>query len=83
MTRSVAEKCHGNMPFVQEIMNCMERYKEKDWGNVAEDSKIMNDENASIGIRSLMGVYETCEGTIWIMTEHDRSITTILFPEDY
>ena len=31
----------------------------------------------------LFAAYETSEGKIWIITEADRSATTILFPDEY
>ncbi len=32
----------------------------------------------------LLSVYRTADGAkFWIITEHDRSLTTVLLPEDY
>lgn len=31
----------------------------------------------------LMGTYKTCKGKVWIITEADRSVTTVLFPREY
>ena len=42
----------------------------------------MNDEALEIGER-IVAKYETCEGDIFIITEWDRSVTTILFTHEY
>lgn len=83
MTRGIANKIAENELFSKQLNYFFGQYLEKDWGDVSEDDKEMNDLNAESGIGSLMGAYNTCEGRIWIMTEHDRSVTTILFPEEY
>jgi hypothetical protein len=31
----------------------------------------------------VLSSYETTAGRIWIITESDRSVTTILLPEEY
>ena len=30
-----------------------------------------------------LAAYTTCEGILWIITEWDRSSTTLLFPDEY
>ena len=83
MTRGIANKREENEQFAKQVTYFFGLYLEKDWGDVSEDDAEMNNINAESGIGSLMGAYNTCEGRIWIMTEHDRSVTTILFPEEY
>ena len=83
MTRGIAEKIAENEKFAKQVTYFFGIYLEKDWGDISEDDKEMNDLNVASGVGSLMGAYETCEGRIWIMTEHDRSVTTILFPSEY
>lgn len=36
-----------------------------------------------VGIILVVIVYQTCKGDIWIITEADRSATTVLFPDEY
>ena len=53
-----------------------------DWGQVdAEDWKA-NEEAIEYGWR-LLSVYEVGNAKVWIITEADRSATTILLPEEY
>lgn len=62
---------------------CLARHSLADWGNVSEEDRIVNDEALRNGGR-LHSVYKDLHGeTFWIITEADRSVTTILMPEDY
>lgn len=83
MTIGIANKIADNGVFAQQVTHYFGAFLQKDWGDISEDDKEMNDLNAESGIGSLMGAYNTCEGKIWIMTEYDRSATTILFPYEY
>lgn len=83
MTRGIADKIADNEQFAKQVTYFMGMYLQGNWGDISENDKEMNDLNVKEETGSLMGAYETCEGRIWIMTEHDRSVTTILFPEEY
>ena len=83
MTRGIAEKIADNEKFAKQVTYFFGLFLQGDWGDTPEDDKEMNDINVQMGIGSIMGAYNTCEGRIWIMTEHDRSVTTILFPDEY
>ena len=53
------------------------------WGIVDEGDWQLNDQALKDG-DGLLSAYMTLKGTkIWIITEHDRSVTTILLPSDY
>ena len=49
---------------------------------MGEEDKAAN-EQALIEGNRIMGAYQTCKGKIWIITEADRSATTVLFPDEY
>lgn len=83
VTKSIADRITDNNVFAKQVNDFFGAFLKKDWGDLSKDDKEINDQNAESGIGSLMGAYETCEGRIWIMTEHDRSVTTILFPYEY
>lgn len=70
-------------PFSEHVKRCLKRYVNGDWGDVgAEDGKL-NDAALAEGTRILAAYeHETFE-KIWIITEWDRSYTTILFPREY
>jgi hypothetical protein len=53
-----------------------------DWGELCAFERRQNEMALREGYRVLSS-YETPAGTVWIITEADRSITTILLPEEY
>jgi len=59
------------------------RHKRGDWGDVCEEDAHSNDEALRDGGRLLSVYSDGYDTTFWIITEHDRSSTTILLPEDY
>lgn len=59
------------------------RHLRGDWGEVCPEDAASNDEALRIGAR-LVSAYRDDRGTrFWIITEADRSATTILLPEEY
>ena len=54
-----------------------------DWGDLEDEDKQENDLSVEKGFR-ILSAYKLDDNTkIWIITEHDRSATTILLPRDY
>jgi hypothetical protein len=84
MTRTISDTIADNTQFAQDVTVAFERYKNADWdeGEPLEDRK-MNDEAIKSNDDRVFASYPTCKGKIWIITEWDRSVTTILFPEEY
>ena len=66
-----------------EIVAALRRHQSGDWGDVGTDDSAANDEALKVGER-LLSSYQTADGTkFWIITEADRSATTVLLPDDY
>jgi hypothetical protein len=62
---------------------CLTLHRGGDWGEVCEEDRETNNQALKYGGR-LLSVYSSMDGvTFWIITEADRSSTTILLPEDY
>ncbi len=55
------------------------------WGDTCPEDKISNDEAVKAGNLRIHSVYiyPKLNKEIWIITEADRSVTTILLPEEY
>lgn len=54
-----------------------------DWGDLCEEDRQANEDALNRDLR-LLSSYSDRNGTkFWIITEADRSLTTILLPEDY
>ena len=65
------------------IVLALARHCSGDWGEVCEEDWQSNDEAMEVGNR-ILSAYSTPDGLkFWIITEWDRSVTTILLPEDY
>lgn len=61
----------------------LDRHVNGDWGEVPEEDKQENEFSVEHGFR-ILSAYTTSAGeTIWIITEADRSYTTILLPSEY
>jgi hypothetical protein len=59
------------------------RHQAGDWGELPEEDRTANDEALVHGTR-LLSAYRSAKGVkFWIITEADRSVTTVLLPEDY
>src|SRR5262245_57289952 len=66
-----------------EVQAALARHARGDWGDINEHDRHENALALQEGFR-LMSVYQLKDGTrLWIITEADRSVTTILLPEDY
>lgn len=58
------------------------KYCKCDWGDTCEEDVRSNNEAVKNGER-ILAAYMYGDTKIWIITEWDRSATTILFPEKY
>jgi len=66
-----------------EIHTAISRHLSGDWGEIGEEDWRVNDEALENGSR-LLSVFSTGKGVrFWVITEADRSATTMLLPEDY
>jgi hypothetical protein len=65
-----------------DILTGIQRHQAGDWGNLTDDNRAANDRALAEGGR-ILSAYQATNGTrFWIITESDRSTTTILLPED-
>jgi hypothetical protein len=65
------------------IQNALRRHACGDWGDLSAEDRQENDLSAREGFR-ILSAYTDLNGThFWIITEADRSATTVLLPEDY
>ncbi len=67
----------------------LNRHQSCDWGNICREDACYNDEAIAYEgdpekQMRVMSVYQTSKNeTIWVITEWDRSVTTILLPSEY
>ena len=72
--------------FCRFVHDSMLRYMKKDWGEMGKEDIALND--SAVGNKErLFASYDTPKDLgfpkIWIITEWDRSVTTVLFPDEY
>ena len=61
----------------------LERHARGDWGDLSEEDKQENELAVEQGFR-ILSAYHTSKGCkLWVITESDRSVTTILLPDEY
>ena len=66
-----------------DILAALQRHLTGDWGDVDEPDRQENELSLKEGFR-LLSVYRSARGVkFWIITEADRSATTVLLPKDY
>ena len=59
------------------------RHQAGDWGDLGKEDKKENELSVQEGFR-IMSAYHPHDGhKLWVITEADRSVTTILLPEEY
>ena len=59
------------------------RHLKGDWGKLCNEDRKANDAAVEQGLR-ILSSYTTSTGTkLWIITEADRSVTTLLLPSEY
>jgi hypothetical protein len=59
------------------------RHLAGDWGDVDEHNRRENELSLIHGFRLLSAYTLNSRSKIWIITESDRSATTVLLPEEY
>lgn len=80
--RALMEEDEAFQIFVNDSLN---RHLSGDWGDLEDEDKASNEMALEHGDR-IFSAYTTdlcAEKKIWIITEADRSATTVLFPSDY
>ena len=61
----------------------LHRHQHGDWGEVDEEDATENDLSVQQGFRILSAYKTRLDQRLWVLTEADRSSTTILLPEEY
>ena len=73
-----ALKEHGKQP-----CDLLNRHLAGDWGDVCPEDAIRNEQALAYGER-LLSAYEIAPGVVvWMITEWDRALATLLLPHEY
>ncbi len=88
VTRGVNDKLAEDGVFAKFVLDSLKRHSNGDWGDLCSEDKEQNDNALSVaqdeGPIRLFSAYDNgVLPKIWIITEADRSVTTVLFPSEY
>ena len=65
------------------VAECVARHASGDWGELCDADRRENERALLCGLR-LFSVYRDATGRkFYVISEHNRSVTTVLLPEDY
>jgi len=78
ITRDALDRLHP-----EDVLASLKRHARCDWGDCCPDDAAENDLSLREGFRLLSVYRDRNGGKFWIITEADRSVTTVLLPEDY
>ena len=67
----------------KEVKESVRRHQTGDWGEVCEDDGALNDWAMKNSERMLSAYRSSTGERFWVITEADRSVTTILLPSEY
>jgi hypothetical protein len=84
-TRYINDCIADSAPFAEFVMESLKRHCAGDWGELDVEDKRANDIALEKGGRLFSAYIQPGkrDSKIWIITEADRSVTTILFPKEY
>lgn len=81
-TLGIKELIDSDSLIIIRIHDCMAKHFSGDWGNLSDEDKSANDAALLNGGR-ILSQYQIDNAKIWIITEADRTATTILLPSEY
>jgi hypothetical protein len=67
----------------EDVMTALARDVQGDWGDVDRHDRAAKDEALLHGERLFSVYHSSATVKFWIITEADRTFTTVLLPEDY
>ncbi len=67
----------------EEIATALHRHRSGDWGELDPEDRRANDQALIEGSRLLSAYHSRFGKKFWVITESDRSVTTILLPSEY
>lgn len=79
----INEAMSSNPLFAVHVYGCFNRHVACNWGDLSAEDKKSNDEAVNNQGRIFSSYEHKTFPKVWIITEWDRSATTVLFPEDY
>ena len=67
----------------EDVLTALSRHVRGDWGDVCKEDWNENEFSLDKHLRLFSVYHDRTKTKFWVITEADRSATTILLPEDY
>ena len=83
VTAGIRSEIDESSDFERFVRKSFSRHATGDWGEMCEEDKAYNDYSLDNDGRLFSSYTYNEDIKIWIITEWDRSATTILFPSEY
>ena len=83
MTQGINKLVSDSEDFSKFVVESLNRHARADWGDLSEDDKDENNFSLNKHLRIFSAYKYNEDVRIWIITEADRSVTTILLPSEY
>ncbi len=77
ITRAALDELHP-----EDVKVCLDRHGKGDWGDLGEADRRANDIALVQGLRLFSAYNDRAGIRFWIITEADRSATTVMLPDD-
>ncbi len=78
----ITRNAHARIP-PEDVLCALGRHGRGDWGELEEEDREENELSLKEGLRLLSSYIARNGLKFWVITEADRSSTTVLLPEDY
>lgn len=66
-----------------DIVHALYRHSRGDWGDLCEEDRALNEESLQTGGRLFSVYHSVSRVKFYVITEWDRSVTTVLLPHEY
>lgn len=84
LSPKVQERVRTDNAFAAFAFSSLDQHAAEDWGEISEHDKLVSDDALRYGGMILSSyIFPVDRTKIWIVTDAERFITTILFPDEY
>lgn len=83
MTRGVNDEMADSTAFTKFVLQSVKRHAAGDWGDLGEEDKKENEFSLENDFRLFSAYVKEGLPKVYVITEADRSVTTVLFPDEY
>lgn len=82
-TRGINARLLEDSSFSKFLWDSFAKYKHCNWGDICDEDKKMNDRAVKNNDDRIVARYNSPHGDVYMITEYDRSVTTVLFVDEY